>query len=155
MHAGKTKLRKHQRASVAKQFGEVVGRSEGGKDCEVMEGIEEEDAVPGVPGSEGYSAANRLLGLVSLCGRVSGSGFHVWRVEMLGMIAVCVLYSPALSLSQPHRPIAVCLRSLDVDALCTVCSGVGLQTALQNLVPLPKNTCERSSLSPAGRISIS
>ena len=49
---------------------------------------------------------------------------------MLEMVAVCMLYSPALSLSQPHRPIAVCLRSIDVDALCTVCPGVGLQTAL-------------------------
>ena len=118
IHAGKTKLRKHQRASVAKQFGELVGRGEGGKACEIMEGVEGEDAVPGVPGSEGYNAADRLLGPVSLCGRVSGSGFHVWRVEMLGIIAV-------RSLS-----IAVCLRSLDVEALCTVCSGVGLQTVL-------------------------
>ena len=130
IHAGKTKLREHQRASVAKQFGELVGRDEWRKYCEViMGGVEEEDAVPGVPGSEGYSAADRLPGPVSLCGRISGSGFHVWRVEMLGMIAVCVLYSPALSLSQPRRPIDVCLRSLDADVTCTVCAGVGLQTA--------------------------
>ena len=128
--AGKTKLRDQQRASVAKQFGELVGRGEGGKYYEVMEGVEEEDAVPGVPGSEGYSAADRLLGPVSLCGRVSGFGFHVWRVEMLRMIAVCVLYSPALSLSPPRRPIAVCLRSLEADARCTLCPGVGLQTEI-------------------------
>ena len=62
IHTGKTKLREHQRASVAKQFGELVGRGEGGKYYEVMEGVEEEDAVPGVPESEGYSAAGRLLG---------------------------------------------------------------------------------------------
>ena len=89
---------------MAKQFGELVGRGEGGKDYEVMEGVEEENAVPGVPGSEGYSAADRLLGPVSLCGRVSGFGFYVWRVEILGMIAICVLYSPALSLSLSPNP---------------------------------------------------
>ena len=72
---------------MAKQFGELVGRGEGGEYYEVMEGVEEEDAVPGVSESEGYSAAGRLLGPVSLFGRVSGSGFHVWRVEMLEMIA--------------------------------------------------------------------
>ena len=79
---------------MAKQFGELVGRGEGGKACEIMEGVEGEDAVPGVPGSEGYHAADRLLGPVSLCGRVSGSGFHVWRVEMLGIIAVRSLSLP-------------------------------------------------------------
>ena len=41
-------------------------------------------------------------------------------------IAVCVLYSPTLSLSQPRRPIAVCRRSLDADALCLVRPCVGL-----------------------------
>ena len=50
IHVGKTKRSKHQKASEAKQFGELVGRGEGEKYCEVMEGVEEEDAVPGVPG---------------------------------------------------------------------------------------------------------
>ena len=84
IHAGKTKVRKHQRASVAEQFGELVGKSEEGKDYEVMEGVEEEDAVPGVPGLEGYSAADRLLEPVSLCGRVSGSGFPCGGWKHLG-----------------------------------------------------------------------
>ena len=44
-------------------------------------------------------------------------------------IAVCVLYSPGLSLSQPHRPIAVCWRSLDAHVLCSVRPGVGRQPA--------------------------
>ena len=44
-------------------------------------------------------------------------------------IAVCVLYSPALSLFQPRRPIAVCWSSLNAHALCSVLSGVGRQPA--------------------------
>ena len=44
-------------------------------------------------------------------------------------IAVCVLYSSALSLSQPRRPIAVCSRSLDAHALCPVRPGVERQPA--------------------------
>ena len=44
-------------------------------------------------------------------------------------IAVYVLYSSALYLSQPRRPIAVCWCSLDAHALCPVHPGVGRQLA--------------------------
>ena len=56
-------------------------------------------------------------------------------------IAVCVLYSPDLSLSQPHRPIAVCRRSFSLHPRSSLRSS--------------KSTCERSSLPLAGRISVS
>ena len=42
-------------------------------------------------------------------------------------IAVCVLYSPGFSLSQPRRPIAVCWHSLNAHARCSVLSGLGRQ----------------------------
>ena len=44
-------------------------------------------------------------------------------------IAVCVLCSPALSLSQPRQPIAVCWRSLDAPALFPIRPGVERQPA--------------------------
>ena len=94
-------LRAFQSGAVAKQFGKLIGRGEGeaggggeidgeacrGPDDDLMEGVEEGDAVPGVPGSEGFSAADRLLGAVSFCGRMAGKGFPVWRPETFGMIA--------------------------------------------------------------------
>ncbi|CAM9567605.1 unnamed protein product [Ascophyllum nodosum] len=78
VEAGKTMLRAFQSGAVAKQFGKLIGRGEGeaggggeidgeacrGPDDDLMEGVEEGDAVPGVPGSEGFSAADRLLGAV-------------------------------------------------------------------------------------------
>ena len=44
-------------------------------------------------------------------------------------IAVCVLCSPAFSLSQPRQPIAVCWRSLDAHALFPFRPGVERQPA--------------------------
>ena len=44
-------------------------------------------------------------------------------------IAVCVLYSRALSLFQPRQMIFVCWCSLNAHALCSVLSGGGRQPA--------------------------
>lgn len=77
VEAGKTMLRAFQSGPVAKQFGKLVGRGGGrapegglGPEDNFWEGGGEEEEVPGgadegVPGSEGFSAADRLLGAVS------------------------------------------------------------------------------------------
>lgn len=73
VEAGKTMLRAFQSGPVAKQFGKLVGRrgDVGGADDvgpledDLLEGVEEAGGVEGVPGAEGFSAADRLLGAVS------------------------------------------------------------------------------------------
>ena len=55
----------------------------------MIEGVEKEDAVPGVPGSEGFSAAGSPPGVVvvGLCGPMSRARFHVLGAVTFGMIA--------------------------------------------------------------------
>ncbi|CAM9495794.1 unnamed protein product [Ectocarpus sp. 6 AP-2014] len=73
VEAGKTMLRAFQSGPVAKQFGKLIGRRGdvgGGADDvgpledDLLEGVEETGGVEGVPGAEGFSAADRLLGAV-------------------------------------------------------------------------------------------
>ncbi|CAN0188592.1 unnamed protein product, partial [Ectocarpus sp. 8 AP-2014] len=73
VEAGKTMLRAFQSGPVAKQFGKLIGRRGdvgGGVDDvgpledDLLEGVEEAGGVEGVPGAEGFSAADRLLGAV-------------------------------------------------------------------------------------------
>lgn len=68
-------LRAFQSGPVAKQFGKLVGRGaargglndpERGLEASYLEGVEEGGAEDGVPDSEGFSAADRLLGAVSI-----------------------------------------------------------------------------------------
>lgn len=78
--SGKTMLRAFQSGAVSKQFGKLIGKGGGGRgatlvgvvddEAEARRGLDEESmeeggAVAGVPGSEGFSAADRLLGAVS------------------------------------------------------------------------------------------
>lgn len=81
VEAGKTMLRAFQSGPVAKQFGKLVGRGRGeatsagaGADAledDYMGGVEDGGAEEGAaPGSEGFSAADRLLGAVSEAERV-------------------------------------------------------------------------------------
>lgn len=74
VEAGKTMLRAFQSGPVAKQFGKLVGRrgdvgsgadDVGPMEDDLLEGAEEAGGVEGVPGAEGFSAADRLLGAVS------------------------------------------------------------------------------------------
>lgn len=75
VEAGKTMLRAFQSGPVAKQFGKLVSRgasigagvAQGSLEDDLFleGGIEEGVAEEGVPGSEGFSAADRLLGAVS------------------------------------------------------------------------------------------
>lgn len=71
-------LRAFQSGPVAKQFGKLIGRGgarggglddaeRGGLEDSYFEGIEEGGTEDGVPDSEGFSAADRLLGAVSIC----------------------------------------------------------------------------------------
>lgn len=80
VEAGKTMLRAFQSGPVAKQFGKLVGRgaamgadsaAQAGLEDDLMEGgVEDGGTEEGVPGSEGFSAADRLLGAVSEWSRV-------------------------------------------------------------------------------------
>ena len=54
----------------------------------MVEGIEAREAVPGVHGSEVFRVADRLLGAVSLCGRMSGAGFPCGGPKRLGRLCV-------------------------------------------------------------------
>lgn len=74
VEAGKTMLRAFQSGPVAKQFGKLVGRGGGaaakdaGADAledDYLGGMEDGGGEEGAPGSEGFSAADRLLGAVS------------------------------------------------------------------------------------------
>lgn len=74
VEAGKTMLRAFQSGPVAKQFGKLVGRggassmgaAQGSLEDDYPEGLEDCGAEEGAtPGSEGFSAADRLLGAVS------------------------------------------------------------------------------------------
>lgn len=69
-------LRAFQSGPVAKQFGKLVGRggasvgvrgaADGAMEDISFEGVDEEQGMDeGVPGAEGFSAADRLLGAVS------------------------------------------------------------------------------------------
>ena len=71
-------LRAFQSGPVAKQFGKLVGRggpiggvsdAERGLEDSYLEGVEEGGAEDGAPDSEGFSAADRLLGAVSIVTR--------------------------------------------------------------------------------------
>ncbi|CAM9488014.1 unnamed protein product [Ectocarpus sp. 12 AP-2014] len=73
VEAGKTMLRAFQSGPVAKQFGKLIGRrgdvgggayNVGPLEDDLLEGVEEAGGVEGVPGAEGFSAADRLLGAV-------------------------------------------------------------------------------------------
>lgn len=70
-------LRAFQSDPVAKQFGKLVGRGggrgrglddaeRGGLEDSYLESVEEGGTEDGVPDSEGFSAADRLLGAVSM-----------------------------------------------------------------------------------------
>lgn len=72
-------LRAFQSGAVSKQFGKLIGKGGGGgatlvgvgdDEAKVRRGLDEElmeegGSLAGVPGSEGFSAADRLLGAVS------------------------------------------------------------------------------------------
>lgn len=88
VEAGKTMLRAFQSGPVAKQFGKLIGRRGdvgGGADDvgpledDLLEGVEEAGGVEGVPGAEGFSAADRLLGAVS-----GGGGLRVCPSNVIG-----------------------------------------------------------------------
>eukprot|EP00752_Nemacystus_decipiens_P009555 g8535.t1 len=74
VEAGKTMLRAFQSGPVAKQFGKLVGRGGGAAKGAGVDALEEDDYLEGMedgveggdggPGSEGFSAADRLLGAV-------------------------------------------------------------------------------------------
>lgn len=73
-------LRAFQSGPVARQFGKLIGGAareggaaadEHGLEDSLFEGVEEGGMEEGVPGSEGFSAADRLLGAVSGGGKGS------------------------------------------------------------------------------------